>query len=157
MLVGAGPRSAGAEVRRLGGRRDRRARAGCGGWPVCAGMPGRRARICWTASARVFIKGADDIEGVADPGPGAEAAWPAIAWAMFPPRRVAAPWSMTFAAPPPGSRSTLDRVDACEVSLDLYRSEPRPRGQPVLPSPAVPQVPFAQWVSGPDYVAGDAA
>ena len=64
---------------------------------------------------------------------------------------------MTFAAPPPMLKIELDRVRAREVSLDLYRTDRARAGQPVLPSPAVPDVPFAEWVAGPDYVAGKAS
>ena len=101
----AGPRGAETEHRSLGRRRDRGARAGAAGWQPCAGIPGRRARTCWTASARCTSK-VPTIWRACRSSPWPESSWPAIGWETYLPRPAFLPWSRTSGGPRRGSRSS---------------------------------------------------
>ena len=114
---------------------------------------GRRARTCSTASARVFIKGADDVEGVAVLAPARKLLAGDRVGERAAGRRACRRSSRTSAHVRAGKLS-LDVDRDREVTLDLYRSQ---RTRQESPS----STGCGSWRSrsprarGPDYVAGE--
>ena len=101
----------------------------------------------------VFIKGSDDIDGL-----------PILALARklmagnrvgdVPAEAGVPPLVEDFRRTAVRLRLELDRVDARDVSLDLYRLDRARQVSRFFHRLRFLSVPFAQWVSGPDYVAG---
>ena len=101
----------------------------------------------------VFIKGSDDIEGL-----------PILALARklmagdrvgnVPAEAGVPPLVEDFRRTASRLKIELDRVQAREVSLDLYRLDRCRQLSRLFHRLRFLSVPFAQWVSGPDYVAG---
>ena len=102
----------------------------------------------------VFIKGSDDVEGVA-----------VLALARkflagdrvgdVPPEAGVPPIVEDFRRAAARLRVDLDRVDAREVTLDLYRKSRAREASRFLHRLRFLSVPFAEWVTGPDYVSGE--
>ena len=90
----------------------------------CAGHAGRRARTCWTASARSTSRARRTWRACRS-SPWRGSCWPAIGWATCRPRPACRPWSTTSDGPPRALKVDLDRIEAREVSLDLYRNARR--------------------------------
>ncbi|HQU41851.1 MAG TPA: DUF5682 family protein, partial [Pirellulales bacterium] len=102
----------------------------------------------------VFIKGADDTEGV-----------PVLALARkllvgdrvgnVPPEAGLPPLVHEFRRTAARLRLKLDRVDASETTLDLYRKSNHRETSRFLHRLTFLDVPFARWVRGPDFVRGE--
>ncbi|HVA48355.1 MAG TPA: DUF5682 family protein [Pirellulales bacterium] len=102
----------------------------------------------------VFIKGADDTEGV-----------PVLALARkllagdrvgnVPPEAGLPPLVHDFRRTAARLRLKLDRVDASETTLDLYRKRSHRETSRFLHRLTFLDVPFARWVRGPDFVRGE--
>jgi hypothetical protein len=102
----------------------------------------------------VFIKGSDDVEGVA-----------VLALARkflagdrvgdVPPEAGAPPIVEDFRRTAARLRIDLDRAEARAVSLDLYRRSRARESSRFFHRLRFLSVPFAEWVAGPDYVAGE--
>jgi hypothetical protein len=102
----------------------------------------------------VFIKGSDDIEGVA-----------VLALARkllagdrvgdVPPEAGVPPIVEDFRRTASRLRIDLDRIDAREIALDLYRKERAREVSRFFHRLRFLGVPFAELVAGPDYVAGE--
>ncbi len=102
----------------------------------------------------VFIKGSDDVEGVA-----------VLALARkflagdrvgnVPPEAGVPPIVEDFRRTAARLRVDLDRVDAREVALDLYRKSRAREASRFFHRLRFLSVPFAEWVTGPDYVSGE--
>ncbi len=101
----------------------------------------------------VFIKGSDDIEGL-----------PILALARklmagdrvgnVPAEAGVPPLVEDFRRTAARLGIELDRIEARDVSLDLYRKDRARQVSRFFHRLRFLSVPFAQWVSGPDYVAG---
>jgi hypothetical protein len=101
----------------------------------------------------VFIKGADDVEGL-----------PILALARrlsagervgsLPPEAGVPPLVEDFRRTAVRLKVELDRVDTREVALDLYRSRRARQLSRFFHRLRFLAIPFAQWVAGPDYVTG---
>ncbi|HEX7377356.1 MAG TPA: DUF5682 family protein [Pirellulales bacterium] len=102
----------------------------------------------------VFIKGADDAEGL-----------PVLALARkllagdrvgnVPPEAGLPPLVHDFRQTAARLRLKLDRVDAVETTLDLYRKRRDREVSRFLHRLTFLEVPFARWVRGPDFVRGE--
>jgi hypothetical protein len=101
----------------------------------------------------VYIKGSDDMEGL-----------PILALARkhlagdrvgnVPPEAGVPPLVEDFRRTALGLKVELDRNDAREVSLDLYRNARARQLSRFFHRLRFLAVPFAEWVAGPDYVTG---
>ncbi len=102
----------------------------------------------------VFIKGAEDVEGV-----------PILALARkflagdrvgdVPPEAGVPPIVEDFRRTAAQLRIDLDRIEAREVALDLYRRAKAREASRFFHRLRFLTIPFAEWVAGPDYVAGE--
>jgi hypothetical protein len=115
----------------------------------------RPSREDWLDGVRsVFIKGADDAEGL-----------PVLALARkllagdrvgsVPPEAGLPPLVHDFRQTASRLRLKLDSVDATETTLDLYRKQGHRQTSRFLHRLAFLEVPFARWVRGPDFVRGE--
>jgi hypothetical protein len=101
----------------------------------------------------VFIKGADDVEGL-----------PVLALARklmagdrvgnVPPEAGVPPLVEDFRRTAGRLRVELDKIEAKEVTLDLYRGSRARELSRFFHRLRFLSVPFAEWISGPDYVTG---
>lgn len=101
----------------------------------------------------VYIKGSEDVEGL-----------PILALARkllagdrvgnVPPEAGVPPLVEDFRRTASGLKVELDRIDAREVSLDLYRIARARQLSRFFHRLRFLAVPFAEWVAGPDYVTG---
>ncbi|QEH32656.1 hypothetical protein OJF2_11350 [Aquisphaera giovannonii] len=102
----------------------------------------------------VFVKGADDVEGL-----------PILAMlrkllagdrvGQVPPDAGVPPLVEDFRRTAARLKVDLDRVEAREVALDLYRGDRARQTSRLFHRLRFLTVPFAEWVSGPDYVTGE--
>ncbi|WP_165224170.1 DUF5682 family protein [Aquisphaera insulae] len=101
----------------------------------------------------VFIKGADDLDGL-----------PILALLRkllagdrvgeVPPDAGVPPLVEDFRRTSARLKIELDRIEARELALDLYRGDRARQASRLFHRLRFLKVPFAQWVAGPDYVAG---
>ncbi len=101
-----------------------------------------------------FIKGSDDVEGVA-----------VLALARellagdrvgdVPPEAGSPPIVVDFRREAGALKVELDRVDARDLALDLYRKARGRRASRFFHRLRFLGVPFAEWTGGPDYVSGE--
>lgn len=102
----------------------------------------------------VFIKGADDTEGL-----------PVLALARkllagnrvgdVPPEAGLPPLVYDFRQTASRLRLKLDRIDAVETTLDLYRKSRDREVSRFLHRLTFLEIPFARWLRGPDFVHGE--
>ena len=124
-----------------------------GSWRDFGAIPCSRAKTCSTAIRSVFIKGADDVEGVV-----------VLALARkllagdrvgdVPPEAGQPPIVDDFRRTAAALKLDLDKVQAREIALDLYRKDRAREISRLFHRLGFLDVPFAQFVAGPDFVAG---
>jgi hypothetical protein len=102
----------------------------------------------------VFIKGSDDVEGVAVLAL-ARKLWAGDRVGDVPPEAGVPPIVEDFRRTAAQLKIDLDRVEPREVKLDLYRKARAREASRFFHRLRFLSVPFAEWLAGPDYVTAE--